>query len=119
VSKKRPRDVLSPGRTPVSSCPVDASPSRWGVWAWWVRVDVRERTQITGATWILGGILKQDGYSLELSLQRKPNAAIERRIAAFFTNGIHYAGETWNPRWSQHEIESRWTQVAPPDLGKK
>jgi hypothetical protein len=82
-------------------------------------VHKKDSTEITGTLFVLGGLLKENGYSLEIHTKPALSGADARVILDFFKKGIAYKGDVRVSKWTDAEAKERWTRDAPEATHKK
>jgi hypothetical protein len=80
---------------------------------------IRENTKVVGTRYVMGGLLKDSGYSVEIDARPVPGDTQGKSIATWLEKGIAYAGETRNAKWTDAEAKARWEKFSPPKAVKK
>jgi hypothetical protein len=80
---------------------------------------IRKDTQVIGTRFILGGLLKDSGYAIELSALPVPGPTQAQVIQDWLEKGIVYAGPARNAKWEDAEAKKRWEKFSPPKAIKK
>lgn len=68
-----------------------------------------------GSLHILGGIVPDLGYSIEVFAFGSPDESALEHIDEFLRKGITSTVEPWDPGWSMEEIRARWERDVPFD----
>jgi len=85
-------------------------------WAPYARVGVaslRENTRAVATLLFWAGLLERGAYVVEVTarpaLQPKEREKLEKALAG----AIAYKGKSYDPKWSEEEVEARWQACAP------
>lgn len=65
---------------------------------------------------MLGGLLEQQGYCLEVFARPALDAAGEKLVLDFLRKGLVYSGPKLDPKWTDSECTERWKRDVPPKL---
>ena len=71
-----------------------------------------------GTIFVLGGLLAEHGYGLEVAAPPELGDEPKNTILEFLRKGVAYAGEVRDPKWTDAEVKDRWIRDAPPDTHK-
>ncbi len=80
---------------------------------------IRKDTKVIGTRYVLGGLLKDAGYSIEVTATPVPGDAQAKAILQWLEKGIVYAGAVRDAKWTDDEAKSRWEKYSPPSAVKK
>ncbi|MGK0217431.1 MAG: hypothetical protein ACI9HE_000908 [Planctomycetota bacterium] len=78
-----------------------------------------EGTKATSRFFVLGGLLPEAGYALEIRCTPILDKASRKLMDAFLREGVTYGGEQRDPNWTDEEIEARWQSDAPDKVLEK
>lgn len=76
-------------------------------------------TKATSQFFVLGGLLPEAGYALEIQCTPTLDKESRKLLDAFLAEGVTYSGEQRDPRWTEDEAQARWQSDAPDSLLEK
>jgi hypothetical protein len=82
-------------------------------------VHKKDSTEIGGTLFVLGGLLKEHGYSLEVSATPALPEADAKVVLDFLKKGVVYKGDLRVAKWTDEEAKARWMSDAPEATHKK
>ncbi len=80
-----------------------------------VRADLPEKMGGDGRMFILGGVVPDLGYSVEVFAHGPLSESETKVVEDFLRKGITSPVEPWDPGWSMEEIRARWERDVPFD----
>lgn len=69
-----------------------------------------------GRLYALGGMLADASYLFQVACRPALDATSEARLLDWLRTGVDYRGAPRNPRWTDAELQRRWTQDVPESL---
>jgi len=82
-------------------------------------VHKKNSTEITGTMLVMGGLVKDHGYSLEVHATPALTDGEVTVVLDFFKKGVVYKGDVRVNKWTDAEAKARWTHDAPVSAQKK
>jgi hypothetical protein len=115
------RDNLEGQDQPLEYLPQEYVPGPFGFVPYGSLQPMRryESTAVTGHKWVLGGILQDGGYALEVDLDAVPDESQRSVIESFLRSGVTYSGEVRDAQWTEEEIEARMAADLPSSLDEE
>jgi len=103
----------APGRRHALAGPYGCA--TYAVWERMPLLDARSGS-VTGLRFLLGGLVPHAGYWVTLEASPPPSSEEEVALFAFLKDGIAYAGEVREHRWTDEEARERWIRETPEEL---
>ncbi len=91
-------------------------PFGWVPYGALVRGHEVQGTQRVAEQWILAGTVPDTCYIFDVRARGILSEEARQRIESFLREGVSWAGEARDPRWTQEEIDQRWRAVAPENI---
>jgi hypothetical protein len=85
----------------------------------WGPTQDKDGGEVNGTYCVLGGLLEQHGYALEIVANPALDAASEKLVLDFLRKGVVYQGKTRNATWTDEEAKARWMKDAPESTHAK
>lgn len=82
-------------------------------------VHKKDSTETTGTMFVLGGLLKEYGYSLEVHAKPVLTEEDVKIVLEFLKKGVVYKGDVRVNKWTDAEAKARWVRDAPQATHKK
>jgi len=86
----------------------------------WIGVHTEhEETKPVSNLIVLGAILPASGYTVQVDARPALLDEQKARVLEFLEKGVRYGGETWDPEWTDEEVDARWQADAPDGVLEK
>ena len=82
-------------------------------------VHKKNSTEFTGTMFVMGGLLKDHGYSLEVHTTPALSDEDIKVVLEFFKKDVAYKGDVRVYKWTDAEAKARWMHDAPTSAQKK
>jgi hypothetical protein len=79
----------------------------------------RAEVEIAGTIFVLGELLKDGGYAIQVRAEPALSERDARPIVDFLEKGVAYRGDERNCAWTDEEANARWMRDAPDSAKKK
>lgn len=76
-------------------------------------------TKATSQFFVLGGLLPEAAYALEIQCTPTLDKESRKLMDAFLAKGVSYGGVQQDPDWTDEEAEARWQSDAPDSVLEK